>query len=228
MSESLYLIEQTLQQLAEERERAMLDGDQPAVEAMDAAIAEYLTQEARKVTSYVGLIRSREATARACNDEIERLQNIRAATVADIDRLKKTAMEVMNRFGVRELKATPGGGLRIQANGGVQALDVVQDLSCFPSDLLKVDLTMQGDIFDELRNDPHYVGKLPSVWTWKPDMQRIREALKRRVKCPQCNGERYESEDATDLCEQCKGEGTVPATIPGAKLLPRGEHLRVL
>ena len=30
----------------------------------------------------------------------------------------------MQQFGVKELKATPGGGLRVQANGGKEALEI--------------------------------------------------------------------------------------------------------
>jgi thiamine biosynthesis protein ThiC len=65
----------------------------------------------------------------------------------------------------------------------------------------------------------------------------IREVLAQRVQCPEClgKGERHvvlegaiSEMHSTERCDRCGCEGTVPATVPGAKLLPRAEHVRVI
>jgi DnaJ-class molecular chaperone len=59
-----------------------------------------------------------------------------------------------------------------------------------------------------------------------PDTERIRDALAQRVPCKQCGGDGHRR--CEDRCPECDGAGTIPNTVPGAKLLERGEHLRVL
>jgi hypothetical protein len=202
MNERLYIVEHTLEQIMDQGAAAELEGDTEAAAAFYRQLETYLTKEAAKVTSYVGLIRSREATARQCNDEIERLQNIRASAVADVDRLKANALAVMQQFGVRELKATPGGGLRIQGNGGKEPLEV-QPVE-IPDELQKAIVTMPFSLWADIcREMPRsLLARCTESGTLQekrePDTERIREALVR-------------------------GE-----SVPGAKLLERGEHLRVL
>src|SRR5580658_8010655 len=140
MSLSLYQIEDSLQQLVDLREQAEAEGDSEALKVIDQQLREYLIAEASKVTSYVGLIRSRLALIRDCIDERDRIQNIERCAQADVDRLKANALAVMQQFGVRELKATPGGGLRIQGNGGVQPLEV--DVALVPIEMSRVTVTM--------------------------------------------------------------------------------------
>lgn len=227
MSISLYHIEAALQQLVDLREQAEAEGDSEALKVIDQQLREYLTKEAAKVTSYMGLIRSREATARQCNDEIERLQNIRAAAVGDIDRLKANALAVMQQFGVRELKATPGGGLRIQNNGGVQALDV-PEVEVLPIEYRNVAVTMRGVQWQALLKAADIDRVEGIAIEVQPDTERIREALAQRVPCPECSRMENRGEAPGGECPRCKGVGTIPNTVPGAKLLERGEHIRVL
>ncbi len=48
------------------------------------------------------------------------------------------------------------------------------------------------------------------------------------VPCDVCRGRGRDADnDSMAPCGKCNGAGTVPATIPGAKLLPRAEHLVV-
>jgi hypothetical protein len=192
---SLYQIEWDLQQLADLRELAESEGDSEALKVIDQQLAQYLTAEAAKVTSYVGLIRAREATVLQCAGELERIRYIQKQAQADIDRLKQTAMEVMNRFGVRELKATPGGGLRIQGNGGLQALETDPDV---PDEyaVITLKLTATQVVAIQTQMPKALEGCTFAKREW--DTERIREALKR-------------------------GE-----SVPGAKLLPRGQHVKVL
>lgn len=222
---NLYAIEQSLQQLVDLREQAEADGDSEAIAVIDGQLREYLTQEAAKVTSYVALIRSRQALVDACNAEMERVVNICDCAQADIDRLKVNALAVMQRFGVKELKATPGGGLRIQGNGGVQALEVYDNIE-LRDEFKQVTVTLplrQWQAMQQAFEDDPGMGSIYQRPA-EPDTERIRAALAQRVVCPECKG----GDVPGGECPTCEGAGTIPATVPGAKLLPRGESLRVL
>jgi|HubBroStandDraft_4_1064222.scaffolds.fasta_scaffold08768_3 hypothetical protein len=215
MSLSLYNIEDALQSLVDLREQAESEGDSEALRVIDQQLREYLTKEAAKVTSYVALIRSRELTAVACGIEIERLRRISIAAQNDVERLKANALAVMQQFGVRELKATPGGGLKIQGNGGREPLEIT-DPERIVVRYQTVKLKLNGEhmvaiseasrilleggapISENMRAALGELLKMISETPFEPDTERIREALVR-------------------------GE-----SVPGAKLLERGEHLRVL
>jgi hypothetical protein len=236
MSLSLYNIEDSLQQLMELRTQAIEEGDAEAEKVIDQQIAEYLTKEVAKVTSYVALIRSREAVVSEAAIEIARMQMILEAAKRDVERLKKTALDVMNRFGVRELKATPGGGLRIQANGGLQPLEIEGALSpgaALPQEFFSVTVKMPFPVWAAIIRTMTEAGAYPMLGTAReqiePNTTAIREALKQRVTCPECKGSRFVGfYPDGEPCPLCKQEGTIAATVPGAKLLDRGEHVRVL
>jgi len=228
VSASLFVIEQSLVDLEELRATLVDEGDTEAVAAVDAQIKEWLTAEASKVTSYVGLIRSKQATVEAAKAEKARVDAILKAAEADVERLKANALAVMQRFDVKELKATPGGGLRRQGNGGLEPLDIPE----WPKDA-------SGN-FKALREHDAGLVNFPSDFPVKalyiPDTEKIREEFKRRVTCPECKGSEFvhnpkaaqTGETVLITCPRCKGELTVPATVPGARLLPRGEHVRVI
>lgn len=204
MNESLYLIEDTLEQIQMQRKIAEAEGDSEALKVIDQIEREYLTKEAAKVTSYVALIRSREATVLACQQERKRIADIQNAAQADIDRLKANALEAMQRFGVKELKATPGGGFRRQANGALQALDtseltsaVWQNITVTLPALVWMDLMGLAQAAAPNSETYAMLMRLTEKAPRTPDTERIQEALKQR-------------------------------TVPGVKLLPRGEHVRCL
>jgi hypothetical protein len=233
MSLSLYNIEDSLQQLVDLREQAEAEGDSEALKVLNQQLAEYLTAECSKVTSYVALIRSREATVAQCRAEVERIHEIMLHAHADTERLKANALAVMQRFGVKELKATPGGGLRRQANGGKEALEVSP--AEIPTGLQRAIVTMPLDLWADICRGMER-GLLaecvkPGTLQEKrePDTERIQEALAQRVQCSECSGKgRGEGAQLTTPCPRCNGSGTTPATVPGARLLPRSEHVRVI
>jgi Siphovirus Gp157 len=220
MSESLYVIEDSLRQLAELRDAAELEGDSEALKVIDQQIADYLARVGTKVSSYVTLIRSRSAIVDACEAELDRIERIQRSAQAVVDRLKSTALVVMQRFGVTLLRdERTGHGLRRQANGGLR----------------RIEITSYDDLPDEYT--PVTVRLSPQTWAKMPkeiaekcvvvqvtiDTEPIRKALGERVRCPECAGNPPTSE-----CPRCKGAGNIPNTIPGAKLLERGEHVRVI
>jgi hypothetical protein len=210
MSQSLYRIQQDLESLAALRESAELEGDSEALKVIDQQIAEYLTKEAAKVTSYVGLIRCEELNAEACEKEAQRFLDIAKQKRALVARLKETALEVMNRFGVRELKATPGGGLRIQGNGGLQPLEIIDT-----------------DIWEKL--PPTFINQHVhmTIAEWKEIglwLGKYQGGLEMWHKLS-AKLEYAPMTPAKDAIREALKRGEV---IAGARLLPRGEHVRVL
>ncbi len=183
MSESLYVIEQTLQDLIDLREAAETEGDNEAVAVVDGQLAEYLSRESVKIDSYAGLIHQISAERDECKAESDRLAARAKAMDNRVEEIKARALEAMQRFGVKKLN-TPRNTLRIQGNGGLQPLDAE-----WPKDA-----SGRYELLPE--SDPRAASGLFVKKFYALDTDRIREALKR-------------------------GE-----SVPGAKLLPRGEHLR--
>ncbi len=227
MNASLFVIHQTLQDLEDLRATVEAEGDSEAVAAIDQQIKEWLTADAVKVTSYVALIRSREATVAAAKEERSRIDSILKAAQADVDRLKANALATMQAFNVKELKATPGGGLRRQSNGGVEALELDMQL---PTEFRLITVTMPEPQWINIADEVSYAVDI----TVTANKSKIREALKQRVVCDKCagKGETYMPNEDNEMvlvtCEKCEGKGTVPVTIPGARLLPRGEQVRII
>jgi Siphovirus Gp157 len=220
--ESLYQIEDSLQQIADARAAAEADGDTEALKVIDQLEREYLTKQANKVTSYAGLIRSRQDRVEACEKEIDRMKALRDAAQADVERLKANALAVMQQFEVKSLTdERTGRGLRRQGNGGLQALEIAE----WPKDSSGNFKPLPAKNVDAV---DYKLRGLPVQLFMVPDTERIREALKQRIKCPECKGIPYTFETADGKCPRCKGEGTIPQTIPGVRLLERGEHVRVI
>ena len=227
-----YVIEDSLQQLAELREQAESEGDSEALKVIDDQLADYLTQEADKVSSYVGLIRLREDQAANCDAELERVKALRDRARADVERLKATALAVMQRFDVKALKdERTGSALTRRGNGGLQPLEVQPESVADQYRLFRITFTYSmwisflALIGDNLR-DQMYEQVQSS-----PDTQAIRKALAQRVTCPEC-AEYQDTATGRDLiardpCPRCNGAGTIQNTVPGARLLERGEHVRL-
>lgn len=205
---SLYTIEDSLVQLAELRELAEAEGDSEAVKVIDAQLAAYLTAEASKINSYVGLIRAREDRAEACDREIERITSIRNAAKRDVERLKANALQVMQDFGVKSLvDSRTGRGLKRQGNGGVQALEIA-DVKLLPEDLQLKSVTMNVKAWHEIGQ---WLGKYNGGLDWWHKILSILEGQP-----PQAS---------THFIRATIQQG---GTVEGAKLLPRAEHVRVI
>lgn len=223
---TLYRIEADLQELATLRDEAEDEGNCEALKVIDAQIRAYLTSEVSKVDSYAGLIHRMEADAQASENEEQRFA-IRAKRLrANVERLKANALAVMQQFGVREL-STPINTLRPHTNGSLQALDVPV-VNALPIKYRIITVTMPEAAWRKLVagvTAPLPLSKNPAL---SADNDAIRKALSKHVACPQCagSGEPFGPEE-DGKCPVCEGKGTVPATIPGARLLPRGEHLRL-
>ncbi len=230
---SLFTIEESLSMLVECREAAEAEGDLAAVAECDKALASYLSQEAAKVNSYAALIRRQIAEAEECEAEAARL-SLRAKKRRDfVDRLKATALEVMQRFGVKELRSATNT-LRVQKNGGLVPLEI-QRIDGIPDEFMIKSFTTSVASWNEIgRWLGMHEGGL-KLWHTisgalegvppQPYTHEIRKSLAEKVSCPECKGEAVTSGNCR--CERCNGTGLVPRTIPGAKLLERGSHVRM-
>src|SRR5690242_10403896 len=188
---ALYQIEQRLAELLELRNIAAEDGDTEALEAIDKQFEEYFLREVKKVDGICHALHAFESAADSAFEEAGRLHERGNRLIAQRDRIKAATLKAMQDHGVRVLE-TPTNKLRVQANGGLDPLEIVDPL---PTDYLNITVTMPMQQWLELT-----LGALPSIEKTaklSPANEAIRQALKR-------------------------GE-----EVPGAKLLPRGFHLRI-
>jgi hypothetical protein len=180
----------------------------------------------RKVDGIAATLRECEARAAIAAEEAKRLAKRAESWLARFQRIKASTLRAMQTHGVTKLE-TPTNRLRIQANGGKEPLDVYAPSELAP-ELLRGTLDISGSDYAALCaflaqfRAPSEL--LPVMPVFNPDNDAIRAALKGRVVCPECKG----ILDVSAGCKTCEnGSGTVPASVPGARLLPRGEHLRV-
>jgi hypothetical protein len=216
---SLFVIEDSLALLAETREAAEEEGDAAAVEQCDKALAEYLTAEAAKVDSYAALIRRVETEKAACELEANRLTARASALHRFRNRLKDTALEVMQRFNVKELKSATNT-LRRQANGGIAPLEV--DEPKLPQEYRTALVLMPLQTWERLEDQLGAMGATVTRTAANTDV--IRKALAQQVICQKCSGAGTIEESK---CPVCEGSGAAAQVIAGAKLLARGEHVRI-
>lgn len=230
MNTSLYLIEDSLQQLADLREQAESEGDSEALKVIDDQLAAYLTREAGKVDSYVGLIRRKMDDAAACEFEADRLNQRAKALLADVDRLKANVLAVMQQFDVKAI-SSPTNTIRRQKNGGLQPLQLSEDENIIPCEyrkvVMRVPVQLVQTIMDAIRGPVGSLADQVEV-VLKPqiiDTEAIRKALAMEVPCIECKG--TGEMDRVNACPRCRGRGIIPATVPGARLRERGEHVRL-
>jgi len=113
--------------------------------------------------------------------------------------------------------------IRRQANGGKEPLEIDEPVENLPAEFLRVNITMSLRLWLSLVKD---MSEVDQREVYKREMfadhDAIRTRLKQMVPCPAC----VVGEMNPDGCPVCEGKGLVPATIPGARLLPRGQHVR--
>ena len=203
---SLYEIESTLQELLDIRADAEERGALPEeFEAIDKAEREYLALQMRKVDGIARAVLALTAAADAVDQQIEKLRERSKAHHANAQRIKNNVLAVM------QSQTAPCPECR-----GEVACRRCDSTRRIPSPISKLEtpahyLRVQGNGGVELvdiaswpktesgayRALPKPPDGVPAKATYLPDTDAIRGALKR-------------------------GED-----IPGAKLLERGQHLRV-
>lgn len=232
---SLYQIEVQLQQLIEARDEAEAEGDSQAVAVIDQEIAAYASREVRKVDSIANYIRHCEAQAELASAEAARLKEAAGRWAARAERLEQATLAAMQAHGVRVLESATNR-LTVAKNGGVEPLET--NLASLPPEFCfvngKIPLPLIHDFLDYLagRNEDRQKLLAGLSSGARPDDSAIRKALAERVPCPECSAvgtldRPKTSGDTVRACEKCNGVGTVPREVPGARLLPRGVHLRI-
>jgi len=231
---SLFKIEQGLEELLGMMEAAQEEGDSAAAEAIDKAMGEYVQAEVRKVDSIAGAIRGYEALALQAELESERLIERAKGYLNIVNHMKDHAKAAMEAHGVNKLWSA-ANTLSIQKNGGLEPLEVT-DASLVPDDLKTATVTMALEDwrgFTETWEVAHGAMPIPPIrLAIDVDNKKVRVVLGQRVMCESCKGAGDlcpggPSDAPMETCQRCEGKGTVPSQVPGAKLLPRGSHLRV-
>jgi hypothetical protein len=224
-SMSLFRIEETMQDLLDMLEQANDDGDSAAVEEIDKALQNYIALEVKKVDNIAGAIRAYTTMALTADLEADRLLARGKMFHGIVERIKMHTKVAMELKGVRKLQ-TPLNALWVQNNGSLEPVEITE-LANIPPALRKVTVTIPED--DWLYLFELVVSKVPTllgrakIGHPEPNNEAIRKELKMQVHCPECKG----IGDAVEPCKRCGAKGTIPATVPGARLLPRGTHLRV-
>lgn len=227
----LYRIAAELQELLELREDAEAQGALPEeLAAIEERIKQYALAEVKKVDGIAHAVSACNAFAEECEKEAARLTAMAKRHRNRLERIKAAALWAMQTLGIRRLD-TPTNKLRVQANGGVEPLEVY-DLSEVPRDLKQVTVTLPMRIWHEFqiaiaKGDYMYPGSVLPPAKVEVQQDAIRAELKKRVPCPECITSMGRRKDGPGPCPRCEGYGTVPASVPGARLLPRGSHLRV-
>jgi len=184
-----------------------------AITAAEEAIQQYAGAEVRKVDGVRRYIRACDAQAAVAKAEAL-VQSQRAkAWESRRDRLNASVLGIMQAFGLRKLEGETGR-FRIQANGGVAPVTVT-DVSILPDEyksiVVKMSLSAWADLLDRAGSEMTTCGG-----QILPNIESIRSSL--NAVCPMCQ--------AIDImCAHCGGTGK--QGVPGARLDPRGEHLRV-
>ena len=229
---SLYRILDELMELQALAEEPDLTDEER--EAIAKHIGEYLSAQVvgRKADGIAATVRECNARATIAAEEAKRLVKHAEEWMARADRIKASTLRAMQEHGVKVIE-TAGNRLRIQGNGGLQPLDVFAAQEV-PVELRRVSLTMGGDEHVKFfalvaksglsQEDKIRLLRVLEAAHWEPDGSAIRDALRgARVQCPECKGVL----DVNKGCERCAGVGTVAPEVPGARLLARGQHLRV-
>ncbi len=171
-------------------------------EEVEYQIAAYFTAEIRKVDGIAGAIHHEASAIAEIEDEIRRLKRLLDAREARLERIKGCTLRAMQDHGIRVLE-TPTNKLTVCGNGGKQPLDVDPERGA--DEYCDVTVTLPLPVWCDIVKaavqarviTEGYAGALNSGIVVAPNNELIRKALSR---------------------------GQV---VPGASLLPRGEHLRV-
>ncbi len=232
-SATLWDIEQSVAQLM-----ALLDDPEIAEEERAVAVAElerWVCAEVRKVDAIRAVLRNcdqREAEALAAvadaRQELER-QRARAAVFSNRrDRIKAMVMAAMGAMGLRKIEGKTGR-LRIQDNGGKQALKITNE-PLVPDEYRVFSFRLSATQWQFLQRliGSTYADSTPAgailramLSSCAPsiDEAKVRAALE--SKCPICEA----MGDIASNCSDCNGTGK--QRVPGAELEAKGEHLRV-
>lgn len=200
------------------------------IDALGAALA-------KKTDNAAGVLRRMDVEAKIDRDESRRLAARADRGERAAKWLKGYLLESMRSRGLKHIK-TALNTLAITKNGGVAPL-VISNPTILPDELCKMEGWIRGDAWTLIQSiisaeweiraggDTSAGGEFepskyfPTVVHLQrvPNNEAIREALNQT--CSTCGG----IVNPWTACGECGGTGK--ATVPGAQLGPRGEHLGV-
>lgn len=175
--------------------------DPKATAAVDEWFEEIQTNEQQKVGAYLWILRKWQAEADMAKAQAERMESFAKVRAGRIAVLKSRMFEYMQRRGVTELLSPMGEKVRIQPNGGKQAMRVrepfVDDIEAIISNATASPISIGADALN----------------LYSPEfLESLRPYLVAVVKLD-------ETKVRSDL------ESGVPVRF--AELLPRGKSLRI-
>lgn len=225
MSLTLFDIESAWMDLIQAREEAeeLIDPAEreAGLIAVDNAIAEYVAREVSKVDGIRAVCRRLKLEAEAAEAESDR-QRVRMKRAEDLlAKIKICAQVAIEMTGKKRIEGKTGY-LLLKGNGGVRPLQVdgwdseerrwVGNLTPLPPEYVLVHVKIPVSLLSKLAEHWSNVTQVST----EPNQALIREALV--AICPECDG-------ALATCKLCAGTGK--QTVPGARLLERGQHVEV-
>lgn len=221
----LHQISAELAALQQAREEAEDEGALPdTLKTFDVEIQRYVDAQLTKGDGIAHVIHAEEDAELAADREIERVTKIRNRHRARKERIKTMALYTMQTYNVKSINR-----LSRRLAGGKQTLEA--DLGILPDQYQNVSVKMPLTLWRALV--PVVAeADLCRIYERNPqreaDNERIRAALAQSVLCPECKGDFATQLAMTGwICPRCENKGTIPQSVPGARLLPRSEHLRV-
>lgn len=211
------------------------------LEVIDKEIAEYVAREVVKVDNIAGLIRECHQRAETLKAEEKRIAGLRKRWEEREQRVKDRAAEVMAmQVEPATIAAATQGTVLKRITGKSSELKLckspgsveVTDMSLLPESLQSVTVTMPLQSWDliceETKTD---WGELFPI-AKQPDKRAIGAVLKSTATCERCGGTGETcpsgpSDAPIVQCSACGGSGTVPGTVPGARLINDSVHLRL-
>lgn len=220
---SLFQIEQEKAELIAFREECVTDEERTAV---DRQIQEYVGAEIRKVSGIAALLKFFKSNAEAAKAEQDRVAKQRAKWEGRYERLKAMVLGVMQTLEIQKVESATDR-LRRQKNPvSLEVYDVTQ----IPEKYLNATIRMPFSGWKRLLEAAGaYAPEDGFSVNSEVDSSAIKAELQKHVQCPACKGDPIDAAGGrlpTVVCEVCRGEKTVPASVPGARLT-QGEHLRI-
>lgn len=223
---SLHQIIPELLALLQAREEAEEEGALPDdLKVYDVEIQRFANAQIKEVNGGARSLRALKAFAQETKLEKERMAAKEKKWNARLERVEAAFLYAMQVNNVKVLE-TPTNKLSRRVSGGKQALET-PDVVAIPDQYLNVEVGMALTLWKRIGRELSEV-ECRDVFktTITPDQNSIRAALVQSVPCPECKGDGANvAFDA--LCPRCEGRGHIPQSIPGCRLLPRTEHLRV-
>jgi len=183
----------------------------------------------RKADSIAGVLRRMDTEIGFRKVEEERLRNGRKTIERAEAWLKEYVASVMQKNGMLRISGD-SAKVSLRVNGGVEPLKITEELSDAYKDIT---VRMPATLFEDIcgicdDQDVDLRAKVKQI-ALEPSQDRIRETLE-RSQCANCGGAGKTCPSGPidapmNTCADCGGTGK--GRIPGARLEPRGQHIRI-